>query len=255
MRFAYIVRFGSSMSGVKRKREDESAKEEEHDSEDMGFIPFAIDSSIGDNTKEQNKYTESGRKRRPLLLNRVIIPWMKLASRTDSRAPPFVRFHNEILKFCDFISPTKSELILREQTLAEVSNIITSLWPTAEVKIFGSQLTEVITPTSDLDIAILNVPIPEDEDAVDAMAALASRLRDRLPVSYLELVSHARVPIIKLDHERTGVSVDICINNDQGIRTGEMVKQYLLEYPALKPLMLVLKVFLVGINFCYCDWL
>lgn len=232
------------MSGRKRQRDEEDELEDEE--EDTSFIPFPFEQE-GKETK-----VESNKKRRPLLLNRVIIPWLKTASRFDSRAPPMVRFHNEILKFCDFITPTKEEWTDREQTLAEVSNIITSLWPTCQVKVFGSQLTEVVTPSSDLDIAILDVPIPEDEDAVDAMAKLTNLLRDRLPVSYLELVSHARVPIIKLDHERTGVSVDICINNDQGIRTGELVKQYLADFPALKPLMLVMKIFLVRVFFDSC---
>lgn len=232
------------MSGRKRQREEDELEDEE---DETSFIPFPFEQE-GKETK-----AESNKKRRPLLLNRVIIPWLKTASRFDSRAPAMVRFHNEIIKFCDFITPTKAEWIDREQTLAEVSNIITSLWPTCQVKVFGSQLTEVVTPSSDLDIAILDVPIPEDEDAVDAMAKLTNLLRERLPVSYLELVSHARVPIIKLDHERTGVSVDICINNDQGIRTGELVKQYMADFPALKPLMMVMKIFLVRFPFnCLC---
>lgn len=228
------------MSGRKRPRNEGESEDEEE--EESSFIPFPMEQD-GKEAK-----VETNRKRRPLLLNRVIIPWLKTASRFDSRAPPMVRFHNEIIKFCDFITPTKAEWIDREQTLAEITNIITSLWPTCQVKVFGSQLTEVVTPSSDLDIAILDVPIPDDEDAVDAMAKLTNQIRDRLPVSYLELVSHARVPIIKLDHERTGVSVDICINNDQGIRTGQLVKQYLADFPALKPLMLVMKIFLVRLR-------
>lgn len=33
-----------------------------------------------------------------------------------------------------------------------------SLRPEAEIKIFGSQMTKILTPSSDLDIAIINVP-------------------------------------------------------------------------------------------------
>jgi DNA polymerase sigma len=32
------------------------------------------------------------------------------------------------------------------------------LRPEAEIKIFGSQMTKILTPSSDLDIAIINVP-------------------------------------------------------------------------------------------------
>ena len=38
------------------------------------------------------------------------------------------------------------------------SPISTQYRPEACVKIFGSQMTKILTPSSDLDIAILNVP-------------------------------------------------------------------------------------------------
>lgn len=224
------------MSGVKRKRFDEDDEEIVDD----GFIGF------GDDAKTPSSGTmDSGRKRRPLLLNRLIFPWMKVGPRIDNRAPPLVRLHNEILRFCDMIAPTKEELDNRTSALDNITKIVAKLWPEAEVKVFGSQMTQIITPTSDLDLAILNVPVPDGDDMLDVLTKLAVKLREALPLSYLEVIYSARVPIIKLDIETTGVSVDICLNNDQGIRTGSLVIEYVKEYPPLKPLMLVLKTFLV----------
>ena len=33
--------------------------------------------------------------------------------------------------------------------------------------------------------------------------------------SYVETIETAKVPIVKFDHKRTGISVDICVNNDR----------------------------------------
>ena len=49
-------------------------------------------------------------------------------------------------------------MVAREQVVNEIIQIASELWPTATVKIFGSQMTKILTPSSDLDVAILNVP-------------------------------------------------------------------------------------------------
>ena len=67
-----------------------------------------------------------------------------------------------------------------------------------------------------------------------------------MKVSYIEPVVNARVPILKFDLVESGLSVDICINLDSGLRTGQLMVDYLKDYPPLQPLLLVLKVFLVS---------
>jgi hypothetical protein len=61
----------------------------------------------------------------------------------------------------------------------------------------------------------------------------------------LQVIRSAKVPIVKFDHRRSGISVDICVNNDSGITTGRLLRKYVREYPPLRPLTMVLKVFLV----------
>jgi non-canonical poly(A) RNA polymerase PAPD5/7 len=62
--------------------------------------------------------------------------------------------------------------------------------------------------------------------------------------TYLEVIANAKVPIVKFDHRESGISVDICVNNDSGLRTGKIMREFVREYPPLKPLTVVLKVFL-----------
>jgi DNA polymerase sigma len=51
-----------------------------------------------------------------------------------------------------------------------------------------------------------------------------------------------------MDHRRTGISIDILFNNSSGFETGKLIKRHVREYPALRPLTIVLKVFLVRIS-------
>jgi DNA polymerase sigma len=44
------------------------------------------------------------------------------------------------------------------------------------VKVFGSQMTKILTPSSDLDIAILNVP-EESGNAIDLLYELEKEIR------------------------------------------------------------------------------
>lgn len=196
------------------------------------FLPFIKDEKI----KMEQKNL------RTVLLTNIVPPWVCLHSNTNT--PPLIRFHNEILDFCDFLAPNNSEMNSRNKVLQEMKCIINSIWPLASVHVFGSQLTEIITPSSDLDIAILDVPEEEGKNHVDLLNKLADRIKQLKIISYVEVISSAKVPIIKFDHLQTKISVDICINNASGLETGKLIQDYVRDFPALRPLTMVLKVFL-----------
>ncbi len=90
------------------------------------------------------------------------------------------------MTFCDYISPTSAELQLREDVLSEIRDIVQDLWPTCKVHVFGSQMTKILTPTSDLDIAVLDVPMTESESVIDILAILAERIVRKDISSYCE---------------------------------------------------------------------
>jgi DNA polymerase sigma len=56
------------------------------------------------------------------------------------------------------------------------------------------------------------------------------------------------VPIIKLDHSTSGLSVDICINTLTGAETAGFIEAAVLTHPPLRYLTIVLKVFLVSVT-------
>lgn len=245
--------------GEESKRQSKRIKFDEEDNiivnteEQEGFLRF---SNTTANTGEVGSLEDDDEEEESDLAMTSVVtllpdlpkPWrghIPYNSIEKSDTPPLVRLHNEILEFCSFISPSVKELDQRKALLEEIQAVVSSLWPASRLEVFGSQMTQLLTPTSDMDLAVLDVEIPDHEDQSMALASLASRIKQHMQVSYVEAIVNAKVPIVKFDHSPTGISVDICLNNDSGVRTGKIMVDYMREFPALKPLLCVLKVYLV----------
>jgi non-canonical poly(A) RNA polymerase PAPD5/7 len=196
----------------------------------------------------------------------------------DRATAPFVRLHNEILRLVDVELPNESEKKVRKSVLEEVTMIVKQVYPSAVVQVFGSEATGVLTRSSDLDIAVTVIPTaqssssssspsqplpscsdgsdeekdeeevaPEDTDKM--MLKISACLQRAKVCSYVEVIN-ARVPIIKLDHAASGLGVDICVNNVTGVTAAQFVARQCRQHPALRPLGMVLKIFLAqrGLN-------
>lgn len=68
----------------------------------------------------------------------------------------------------------------------ELTNIIVSLWPTCKVHVFGSQMTKILTPSSDIDLAVVEVTQSSNEDLTSLTIKLANSLIMKNIASYCE---------------------------------------------------------------------
>jgi non-canonical poly(A) RNA polymerase PAPD5/7 len=75
------------------------------------------------------------------------------------------------------------------------------------------------------------------------LSRAANSLRRSRQFINVEFVSSARVPIVKAIHRQLGIPIDISASQLAGHTTVETVKEFLVTYPALRPLVFVLKVF------------
>lgn len=118
------------------------------DLDDDSFLAF------GNDEKGDVPYVAYGdRSTIPTLQSRSVAPWLSCnCSNADENSPNLVRLHNEILDFFAFVYPTSQEKKIRKKALREMSSIINELFPTCTIDVFGSQMTKILTPTSDLDI-------------------------------------------------------------------------------------------------------
>eukprot|EP00531_Pseudo-nitzschia_arenysensis_P007353 CAMPEP_0116156550 /NCGR_PEP_ID=MMETSP0329-20121206/22890_1 /TAXON_ID=697910 /ORGANISM="Pseudo-nitzschia arenysensis, Strain B593" /LENGTH=457 /DNA_ID=CAMNT_0003653637 /DNA_START=54 /DNA_END=1424 /DNA_ORIENTATION=+ len=93
-------------------------------------------------------------------------PWMD--SYVDHRRiNPLIALHNEIVGFCKLMEPKDHEMKMRTDLLAKFTGLAESIFSSCKVEVFGSQVTGLCLPTSDIDIAIQldgNDTINDDDD-------------------------------------------------------------------------------------------
>lgn len=96
--------------------------------------------------------------------------WLKYAQQHDisNNISPFVRLHNEILEFCDYVKLDQQEIAARRAVINDVERIALTIWPAATVHVFGSEFTGIILPTSDLDFVVMDCP-DDEHDALYLM--------------------------------------------------------------------------------------
>ena len=171
-----------------------------------------------------------------------------------------VGLHAEILDFCALIQPTAAEFAERAKVVARLRALIADLWPGAELIVFGSTATGLCLPGSDIDCVVMGYPgctLRGPDYAAEASAAakapakadpallreLGSELRRRDCISYLEVITSARIPIVKMKDKASGISVDICFGQASGLRTAKLTKRLIKRWAPLKPLLLTIKHF------------
>ncbi|CAK4622896.1 unnamed protein product [Aphanomyces euteiches] len=189
-----------------------------------------------------------------------------------SLLPPKTKLHWDI---CEFASHLQAETQARLAAHTAVSRFCVSavqaLWPRAQVRPYGSFVTGLSLPSSDLDLVICLPKVRRDEPAeapgvLEGRNAiketwqqnLARKLRSEswvVPES-VKTIPNASIPIIALQttapyHVRLDISFEGPGHN--GLATNDLVHSFLHELPALAPLMLVLKTFIIdrGLGVAY----
>ena len=186
-------------------------------------------------SSEQNHASVSGK-----------VPWMPTHG-----YPPYknfyLRLHQEILDFTRWISLTDSEQRSRETFIHRLNGVCKSIWPKSKVVSFGSFLTGLSLPSSDVDVSVINVPTDEHElYEVGCLRRLANALLEQQQVSFVELRESAKVPILRVrDREAPHCEIDINMNIEAPQATSKFVIRNAIEvYPQFRPLTLLIKCFL-----------
>ncbi|KAF8535961.1 hypothetical protein BDD12DRAFT_750086 [Trichophaea hybrida] len=167
-------------------------------------------------------------------------PWLSEGTEEES-------LHDEIVAFILYMTPTQSEIKMRQDLVARFSKLITTLKPGAKVQPIGSYVTGLFLPTSDIDL-VLTPPPRHFGSAKLFLMTLESEIYSTRFASNIKAVLQASVPLLKITDAVTGIEIDLTIDQDgHGFRATQLMKTWiedLDEEGILSALVLVMKQFL-----------
>ncbi|BFZ53415.1 Poly(A) polymerase [Savitreella phatthalungensis] len=188
----------------------------------------------------------------PDLADKSPHPWLRGKHYANEDEPARI-LHRELSDFVNYLTPTADEMAMRTYVVDRIRRILKKRWPTASLHSFGSFATGLYLPTSDLDLVVLSKDSSDAYERVGHLRKLAGWLVSAGIAQDVQVISGARVPIIKFVDRSTRLNVDISFNKPGGLIAVEVVRDYMRRMPALKPLVLFIKHFLGmrGLNEVY----
>ncbi len=175
-----------------------------------------------------------------------------------------LRLHNEILAFYDWVKPRPYEDMIRRDLIDRIQNVFDSQpkFRDMEIRSFGSFASGLYLPVADMDLVLLSpsfrrygretfVPYRRTSGGRISIYEVA-RVIERANVvasGSMEIISGARVPILKWVDRLTGLKVDMAFDNDSGIRAIQTFEKWKEAYPAMPAIVAVVKQFLLFAKF------
>ena len=270
---------------------------------DDDFLSFANHNNGGQQFDRPDPFSLDDRYSAPGAEKPAIIPWMTNAvtipehqssnrqqqqkydrgygniaynNNSQRRIPSMIRLHNEIVSFVNLMSPTVDEMKLREKVVERVTKLAQATFRGEDVKVlpFGSQVTGLCLPGSDIDFVIRlpsrdpadiskDNPLHRFADAVLNEFGTRSELLEggahddeydgkkddhqgKEYLSYLEIIEQTRVPLVKFTIAPYDIDVDVCFNQPHGPESAELMFRFMESMPPLRPMTIVLKYFLAS---------
>jgi DNA polymerase sigma len=176
------------------------------------------------------------------------------------------RLTKDILRFLNATSnQIKKQDGKKKMAIERFSRLVNTLWPRAQVKLYGSHVSGLCLPSSDLDFVVClpavhkNAPalapgVLEGRNAINetSQKLLARALKGEswIDPRSIKLIERTVVPVIKVstkDARARMIQLDISFDSKDhhGIEAIQMVAQVVDELPLIRPLVLVLKQFLL----------
>ena len=161
---------------------------------------------------------------------------------------PVFRLHKEIRDFYDFVRPQDFEQRVRDELVADLKSWCRFNFRDADVYPFGSYPTGLYLPTSDMDLVIVSDGVMSGKSASKYHAKKylwrfanglesGGMIRDRI----VEIISKAKVPLVKFVHKKTSLKVDISFENTGGLRAVHTFNAWKQQYPAMPILATMIK--------------
>lgn len=178
------------------------------------------------------------------------VPWLRSQGYVIANAG--FRLHQEVCDFFSFVRPQKFEEVIRQELLDRLQILVKKFDATCSVHCFGSFAAGLYLPNADMDVVILSKGFVQygDKNLCTSNKKLyrfgdfikSSGIADRDAV---DIVAHAKVPLIKFIDRLTGIRVDMSFENDSGLFAVDTFRHWKQRFPAMPALVMLIKQFLL----------
>lgn len=164
----------------------------------------------------------------------------------------------EISDFYDLVRPREFEDRLRGNLVSELNRILdkSGNWRGRKLHAFGSFMSGLYLPTGDMDLVLCSDAVLSGGSTLPVGLNQLKQFRNYLRSSRVavhnnfEMISKARVPLVKYVDSTTGLKVDISFENPSGVIAIQTFKAWREQYPVMPTLVTIIKQFLLmrGLN-------
>jgi non-canonical poly(A) RNA polymerase PAPD5/7 len=151
------------------------------------------------------------------------------------------------------VRPLSHEEECRHDLVSRVSDVALGAFPhvRARMYVFGSFASGLYLPTADMDLVVISDQFQQSGKVAlgsGRTVSVAKRLRAARNFSQIVAITKAKVPIVKFVDDITNLRVDISFDNSTGLVALETFKTWKAQFPAIVPLVAVIKQFLMMRN-------
>ncbi|XP_052141596.1 UTP:RNA uridylyltransferase 1 isoform X2 [Oryza glaberrima] len=143
-----------------------------------------------------------------------------------------------LLSLYESLNPSEEHKAKQRQLIESLTNSVSKEWPNAQLHLYGSCANSFGNSHSDVDVC-LQIDTAAEENIAELLLALAETLcKDDfdnvevetvhllMPVKFMQAITSARVPIVKIADPGSGLSCDICVNNLFAVANTKLLKDY-----------------------------
>ena len=136
-----------------------------------------------------------------------------------------LQWTKELTSITGGLIPTVDEEQEKKDLFKRLEKTFRRRWKKSQLFMFGSSGNMYGSPSSDMDLCLrLNV-----DDQSKAVYQIRSALRDYgvgMEFDDIQVIAHARVPLVKCKELVTGIELDICVDNNLAVFNTRLLKSY-----------------------------
>lgn len=152
------------------------------------------------------------------------------------------------MDFYEYVKPRDFEEFIRHKLVLDLEARIHKNFQGVTIRTFGSFPAGLYLPTADLDLVLISQEylrggrqvLPQSKNYVKKFGEWIQREGLPMPGS-VELILHAKVPLVKYVDRLTGLKVDISFENKTGLEAVHTFNAWKEKYPAMPIIVTLVK--------------